>query len=61
MTEESKPITHECLSCGVEVIAPKSENMFGEEYICDSCRDQTMESLEEAWKKHSAFLDAALN
>jgi hypothetical protein len=61
MTEEEEPITHECLSCGVVSKAPKSESMIGEEYICDSCRDQMMESLEEAWKKHSAFLDAALN
>jgi hypothetical protein len=61
MTGEPESISHKCLSCGVEVKAPKSESMVGEEYICDSCRDQMMESLEEAWKKHSAFLDAALN
>ena len=59
--EGKKSSTHECLSCGIELIAPKLDNMIGDEYICDTCREQMMASLEDAGKKHSAFLDSALN
>ena len=52
---------HECLSCGLELKNPGEANMIGEEFLCDSCRELMMDSLEDAWKKHSAFLDAALN
>ena len=61
MTEERRHTSHDCLACGTEVKDPKPENMIGEEFLCDACRDQMMETLEEAWSKHSAFLDAALN
>ena len=60
-TKEKKSSSHECLSCGIELTPPKQDNMIGDEFICDTCREQMMTSLEDAWKKHSAFLDAALN
>jgi hypothetical protein len=50
-----------CFACNKEVTDPKPENKLGEETICDSCRDEMFSSLEEAWVKHSAFLDSALN
>ena len=61
MNEDSGKNVCECLSCGKQLDAPKQENMIGDECICDTCRELMMESLEDAWKKHSAFLDAALN
>jgi formylmethanofuran dehydrogenase subunit E len=51
----------ECLSCGVKLQKPREENKIGDEFLCDKCTEQMMESLDDAWKKHSAFLDAALN
>jgi len=50
-----------CIGCEKQVIDPKEENLLGDQYICDSCREEMIGSLEEAWKKHSAFLDSALN
>jgi hypothetical protein len=50
-----------CFACGKIVDDPKPENKLGEEIICDGCRDEMFESLEDAWVKHSAFLDSALN
>ncbi|MDG6997109.1 MAG: hypothetical protein JRN52_14400 [Nitrososphaerota archaeon] len=50
-----------CLSCEKEILEPTEENMLGEEFICDACREEMVSSLEGAWKRHSAFLDAALN
>lgn len=58
-TEEKVPL--HCFACGRAVSNPKEENHLGEEIICDSCREEMMSSLEEAWVKHSAFLDSALN
>ncbi len=51
----------ECIGCGKEISEPKENNKIGEEFICDTCREEMMSSLEGAWKKHSAFLDSALN
>ena len=51
----------ECLGCGKQVPNPKQKNKLGEEFICNSCSEEMMASLEGAWKKHSAFLDSALN
>jgi hypothetical protein len=50
-----------CLACDKEILDPTKENMMGEEYLCDACREEMFASLEDAWKKHSAFLDSALN
>jgi formylmethanofuran dehydrogenase subunit E len=50
-----------CFACGKAVADPKEENHLGDEIICDSCREEMVGSLEEAWVKHSAFLDSALN
>jgi hypothetical protein len=50
-----------CFACGKTVSDPKEENHLGEEIICDACRNEMFDSLEEAWVKHSAFLDSALN
>ncbi|MDG6908266.1 MAG: hypothetical protein JRN20_21050 [Nitrososphaerota archaeon] len=50
-----------CLSCEKEILEPSEENRLGEEFICDLCREEMVSSLEDAWKRHSAFLDAALN
>ena len=51
----------QCFACGKSVPEPKEDNRLGEEIICDSCREEMVASLEEAWVKHSAFLDSALN
>jgi len=51
----------ECLGCGVVLNNPTEENKMGEEFICHKCRQEMLDSLEDAWIKHSAFLDAALN
>jgi formylmethanofuran dehydrogenase subunit E len=50
-----------CFACGKLVSDLREENRLGEEIICDSCRNEMFSSLEEAWVKHSAFLDSALN
>jgi hypothetical protein len=50
-----------CIGCGKPVLDPKEENLIGDQYICNSCREEMAASLEGAWKKHSAFLDSALN
>ena len=60
MTEESNQVS-ECLSCGKVLDAPTQDNVIVDEFLCDTCRELMFESLEDAWKKHSAFLDAALN
>ncbi|MHB2035281.1 MAG: hypothetical protein ACYCPW_00860 [Nitrososphaerales archaeon] len=51
----------ECIGCGKKLSEPYEKNKMGDEFICDPCRDEMMSSLEGAWKKHSAFLDSALN
>ncbi len=51
----------ECLGCGTVLSNPTVENKMGDEFICDKCREKMLDSLEGAWIKHSAFLDAALN
>ncbi|MHB1907928.1 MAG: hypothetical protein ACYCQJ_03530 [Nitrososphaerales archaeon] len=56
MSENKSP---KCFVCQASVSKPDSR--LGEETICDKCRDEMMASLEEAWVKHSAFLDSALN
>jgi len=63
MTEDpkSKLGVVRCLACDREIQNPTKENAMGEEYLCDACREEMMASLEDAWKKHSAFLDSALN
>ncbi len=50
-----------CLSCDQVIKDPSVENMMGDEYLCNKCREEMLSSLEDAWKKHSAFLDSALN
>jgi len=50
-----------CIGCGKPVVNPKEENLLGDQFICDACREEMAASLEGAWKKHSAFLDSALN
>ena len=40
---------------------PKENNVMGDDYICNECCEEMMSSLDDAWRKHSAFLDAALN
>ncbi|HXQ93430.1 MAG TPA: hypothetical protein VN739_10535 [Nitrososphaerales archaeon] len=61
-TENSKnQIVAECLGCGVVLSSPTEENKMGDEFICNNCREEMLDSLEGAWIKHSAFLDAALN
>jgi hypothetical protein len=52
---------HVCFACGKPVTDPKEANRMGDEVICDSCREEMMSGLEDAWVKHSAFLDSALN
>jgi hypothetical protein len=51
----------ECFVCNKLVDNPKEENYLEQQVICDGCRAEMLDSLEKAWKKHSAFLDAALN
>ena len=50
-----------CFACGRDVPAPEEGNHLGDEIICDGCREEMMSNLEDAWVKHSAFLDSALN
>jgi len=50
-----------CLACDETIENPSEENIMGEEFLCDKCREEMFSSLEDAWKKHSAFLDSALN
>jgi hypothetical protein len=50
-----------CLACDAEILDPKEENIMGDEFICNNCREEMLSSLEEAWKRQSAFLDSALN
>jgi hypothetical protein len=57
--EDSK--SSQCFACGKSVADPKEANHLGDEVICDACREEMVASLEEAWVKHSAFLDSALN
>jgi hypothetical protein len=65
MTNETKNLKRqaaaECLGCGSVLTNPTEENKMGDEFICDKCREEMLDSLEGAWIKHSAFLDAALN
>jgi hypothetical protein len=51
----------ECIGCGTSLPEAIETNKIGDEFICDSCRNEMMSSLEGAWKRHSAFLDSALN
>ena len=51
------PSEIECLGCGAILSDPTEENKMGEEFICDKCRKEMMDSLEGAWIRHSAFLD----
>ena len=51
----------ECFVCGASVSDPGPENYLGDEVICNPCRELMLSSLEDAWVKHSAFLDSALN
>lgn len=51
----------QCFACGAAVSNPKEGNHLGDEVICDACREEMVSSLEDAWVKHSAFLDSALN
>jgi formylmethanofuran dehydrogenase subunit E len=51
----------ECFACGKAVPNPKEGNYLDDEIICDSCREEMISSLEDAWVKQSAFLDSALN
>ena len=50
-----------CLSCDQVIMDPSEENVMDDEYLCNKCREEMLSSLEDAWKKHSAFLDSALN
>jgi predicted RNA-binding Zn-ribbon protein involved in translation (DUF1610 family) len=50
-----------CLACDKEILDLKEENKMGDEFVCDQCREEMLSSLEDAWKRHSAFLDSALN
>jgi uncharacterized membrane protein len=50
-----------CFVCGNAVENARKDNYIEDQVICDKCRDEMFDSLEKAWKKHSAFLDAALN
>jgi formylmethanofuran dehydrogenase subunit E len=59
--EENNYKSSHCFACGKIVIDPKEANRLGDEIICDACREEMFSSLEEAWVKHSAFLDSALN
>ena len=62
MTDKENTMNQaECLGCGVKLSAPSEENKIGDEFICNKCREEMFDSLEDAWKKHSAFLDSALN
>ena len=56
LSEKESP---KCFVCGASVSKPDSK--LGEEPMCDKCRDEMIASLEDAWVKHSAFLDSALN
>ncbi|MHB8567299.1 MAG: hypothetical protein ACYC7D_13345 [Nitrososphaerales archaeon] len=58
---DNKVSSPTCLACGNAVLSPKENNVMGDDFICDSCREEMVSSLEGAWKKHSAFLDSALN
>ena len=51
----------ECLGCGVVIFEPIQKNKMGDEFICDKCREEMLDSLEGAWIKHSAFLDPLFN
>jgi hypothetical protein len=59
--ENPTATTVRCLSCDKEIRNPSQDNTMGDEFLCDRCREVMLDSLEEAWKKHSAFLDSALN
>jgi hypothetical protein len=63
MTDASNPSSNlpRCLACEKEILTPKEDNRMGDDFICNECRDEMLSSLEGAWKKHSAFLDSALN
>jgi hypothetical protein len=56
--QENSP---ECIGCGKMISDPSENNRLGEDFICDTCREEMISSLEGAWKRHSAFLDSALN
>jgi len=60
-TEKATSKTVRCLSCDHEIENPSEENVMGDEFLCNKCREEMLTSLEDAWKKHSAFLDSALN
>ena len=59
--KNSSTTSQKCLVCEKEIEEPTSENALGDELICDGCREEMISSLEDAWKRHSAFLDSALN
>jgi hypothetical protein len=59
--EKAKRNMDNCLACDQEIENPGEENRMGDEFLCNKCREEMFSSLEEAWKKHSAFLDSALN
>ncbi len=59
--EESGQQPARCLACDGIITSPKESNVMGDEFICDACREEMFSSLEGAWRKHSAFLDSALN
>jgi predicted RNA-binding Zn-ribbon protein involved in translation (DUF1610 family) len=51
-----------CLSCDKVIENPTEENEFGDgAFLCKECSEAMISSLDDAWRKHSAFLDAALN
>jgi len=50
-----------CLGCGKEISDPVEQNKLGDEFICNNCAEEMISSLDDAWRRHSAFLDAALN
>ncbi len=58
---KAAPDSVRCLACDKDIEKPMQENRMGDEFICNECREEMLSSLEDAWKKHSAFLDSALN
>ena len=51
----------ECIGCEKKIPDASENNKLGDDFICDQCREEMISSLEGAWKRHSAFLDSALN
>jgi len=61
-SDVKKKIPARCLVCNKTIDTPAEENQMNEdEFICNACLEETLSSLEDAWKRQSAFLDAALN